>query len=182
MSGRLAVCVLAGLLWSHFAGLLSDFHLGRASGLVDLSRHAALAENHTPLAPGCARPAETRPILKSVESILLAPAAQIKDLQASDSELKKQGAHELQALIDTGSQLSSLDLDLAKALGVDRQVIGYRRVRNVHGSTRRPVIRLSFRIGGQWRNAKFTLISRQQMRYRVLIGREALDGFLIDPR
>jgi hypothetical protein len=86
----------------------------------------------------------------------------------------------VQARIDTGADYSSIDLALAEKLG-PFPIIGHLRVRNAHGVSERPVIRMAFVLKGQKRTSEFTVTPRTHLDYPVLIGRKALQGFLIDP-
>ncbi len=48
-------------------------------------------------------------------------------------------------------------------------------------ATLRPVIRVPLKLGGQTFDAEITLIDRQDMKFRMLVGRTALSGrFLVD--
>jgi hypothetical protein len=66
---------------------------------------------------------------------------------------------------------------------VDAAVIDWRSVRSSSGqSDRRPVIRTDLRIGDTIHDVEVTLARRDEMGFRMLVGREALRRrFLIDP-
>lgn len=85
------------------------------------------------------------------------------------------------ALIDTGAEISSLDSHLAHQMGVDKVVVREIIVRNANGITRRKVIRLKYLLHGQTRVAEFSLIPRDGLSQPLLLGRRALQGFLVDP-
>lgn len=87
----------------------------------------------------------------------------------------------VQALVDTGAELASLDSNLARQMGVDRPVVREILVRSANGVTRRKVVRLKFAIRGQMRLAEFSLIPRDGLPQPVLLGRRSLQGFLVDP-
>jgi len=88
---------------------------------------------------------------------------------------------QIPARIDTGATLSSLDTALARQLGLDQQPIREITVYNAHGSSRRKVVRLKFLLRGQVREAEFTLIARKELPHQILLGRQSLKGFLVDP-
>lgn len=62
-------------------------------------------------------------------------------------------------------------------------LLGFRKVRSSHGDqTTRPVILTPLKLGGQIWDIELTLINRDIMGFRMLLGRSALKpGFLIDP-
>lgn len=108
---------------------------------------------------------DQRIILQAVESITL---------------LADQPLH-VKARVDTGATYASLDSDLARRLKLDRFPLREVKIRNSHGVSLRPVVRLKFKLKGQIRSAEFTLIPRQDLAYPVLLGRSSLQGFLVDP-
>ena len=63
-------------------------------------------------------------------------------------------------------------------------LIGFRKVRSSHGhQTERPVILTKLRLGAEEWRIEVTLINRDIMGSRMLLGRSALKpGFLIDPQ
>lgn len=96
---------------------------------------------------------------------------------------------DIEARVDTGAALCSLHVDSAT---FDDDRVRFKRgevtyttslertilIKNVHGgeSSRRPVIKLDITIAGKRVNGvEFTLTNRSQMKYEVLIGRNALE-------
>ena len=69
------------------------------------------------------------------------------------------------------------------SLTVECPVAGYRKVRSSTGHVQtRPVIRTSIELAGQRWPIDVTLTSRDEMGFRMLIGRAAIKGrFLVDP-
>lgn len=110
--------------------------------------------------------ASARPILKAVEPVVI---------------FGSQQQYQFKARIDTGATLSSIDSRLAQRLGLDQQPLREILVQNAHGTTRRRVIKVKYILKGQLRESDFTLISRQDLPYPILLGRRSLTGFLVDP-
>ncbi|HEY9838952.1 MAG TPA: RimK/LysX family protein [Candidatus Obscuribacterales bacterium] len=118
----------------------------------------------TPAAAPAADPCALA-VLNPVESVLL----------LGDFQLR------VNARVDTGADLSSLDSTLAQQAGLDQPVVREITVRNANGVTRRKVVRLKFMLRGQVRQAEFSLIKRDGLAHPVLLGRRTLQGFLVDP-
>ena len=88
----------------------------------------------------------------------------------------------LDARMDTGATKSSIDITLARKLGVG-PVVAERTVKNAHGIATRKVVELNITLAGKKLTTKFTLADRTHMKFPVLIGRSALRrGFIIDPK
>jgi hypothetical protein len=86
------------------------------------------------------------------------------------------------ARIDTGARRCSIDKELAKELKLG-PVIAERNYRSAVGHTKRPVVEEEIHIDGSVVKILLNISDRRKMKYRVLIGREALrkGNFLIDP-
>lgn len=69
------------------------------------------------------------------------------------------------------------------AITCEAEVIEERAVRSSSGHvTQRPVIRTRLRLGGRVWSIELTLAARDQMGFRMLLGREAVRGrFVVDP-
>jgi len=87
---------------------------------------------------------------------------------------------EVKARIDTGATHSSIDENLAKAIGFN-EIAGATIIRNAQGEISRYVVKFSFILKNTKIKTSFSLANRQKLNYLVLIGREDLKGFLIDP-
>ncbi|RMF05684.1 hypothetical protein D6764_04130 [Candidatus Woesearchaeota archaeon] len=86
------------------------------------------------------------------------------------------------ARIDSGATLSSIDINLASELKLG-PVTRTKFVKSAQGSTTKPVVKASVRIGGRRIKASFTLSDRSHLTYPVLIGQNILKmDFLIDPK
>jgi len=85
------------------------------------------------------------------------------------------------ARVDTGATRSSVDIKLAKELGLGT-IVKHVMVKQTYGRHRRPVVRVTIKISGRELRGEFTLADRSHMKYRALIGQNILKrGFLIDP-
>ncbi|MBR9699174.1 hypothetical protein GOV09_01815 [Candidatus Woesearchaeota archaeon] len=89
--------------------------------------------------------------------------------------------HKIRARIDTGATRSSMDSTLAKKLHLG-PILRQKKVRSAHGSHVRPIIECKITIAKKTFSTEFTLADRSHMKYKVLIGQNALKkDFLIDP-
>ena len=87
----------------------------------------------------------------------------------------------IKARIDTGATRSSVDQKLAEELNLG-PVTRTKLVKQALGGTVRPIIMVEFELAGKKLKEEFTIADRSHMKYRVLIGQNALNnGFLIDP-
>jgi hypothetical protein len=87
----------------------------------------------------------------------------------------------VRARIDTGATMSSIDKELAEELELG-PVVRTKLVKQAQGHTVRPVIKARFRLADESHEEKFTIADRSHMKYRVLIGQNALKNhYLIDP-
>ncbi len=108
----------------------------------------------------------------------------------------------MRAKIDTGARTSAIHVDRIESLSGGRvrfdivvrerprrrivtaeaDVIRWSTVRPSHGGAQqRPVVRARIAIGAIEREAEISLVSREGMLCRMLIGRRALRGLLVDP-
>ncbi len=94
----------------------------------------------------------------------------------------KKGQKVVAARVDTGATKSSVDTNLAGEIGLGEE-IDITTIKQVHGSSKRPVINGSIKIGEEQITSHFTLADRSHMKYKVLIGQNILKKgkFLIDP-
>lgn len=121
-------------------------------------------------------------------------------------QLPELGISWIKAKVDSGARTSALhafDIELFERDGrqlvrfkvhprqhseretveVEAELIDQRHVRSSHGKrTFRPVIRTTMQILGQSVEIELSLICRKRMKFRMLLGREALrNRFVVDP-
>lgn len=94
----------------------------------------------------------------------------------------QKGQKEVTARVDTGATKSSVDTSLAGEIGLGKE-INITTIKQVHGSSKRPVIKGLIRIADRQLTSHFTLADRSHMKYKVLVGQNILKKgkFLIDP-
>ncbi|MFC7228577.1 ATP-grasp domain-containing protein [Salinirubellus salinus] len=85
------------------------------------------------------------------------------------------------AKADTGARRTSIDVDLAAAVGAG-PLVGTTRVRSgtTQSGTKRPLVDLSVKVGGRWHTTTASVEDRSHMRYPVLLGRDVLRGYHVD--
>ena len=110
-------------------------------------------------------------ILKPIEKVKIYPP--------------KNKAVSVLARVDTGALRSSVDKKLAEELGLlSEENILWRRkyaYRSAHGKQSRPVIALTLRVAGRKIKTSASVADRKRLTTPILIGRNDLDGFLINP-
>lgn len=92
-------------------------------------------------------------------------------------------ADEILAKIDTGADYSSLDINLAKKFNLidESKFLGEISVKNSNGKTRRKVYWANITLKNQNFRTIFTVADRSHLKYKILIGRADLAGFLVKP-
>lgn len=94
-------------------------------------------------------------------------------------EVKIKGKRFL-ARVDTGATKSSICESIAENLKLGPPIRDV-QIRNVHGISKRKIIKIKVSIAGKQMNSLFNVTKRQQMKYPILIGRNILKrGFLIE--
>ena len=96
--------------------------------------------------------------------------------------------HAFRLKVDEERSLASFELHPLQrsrqhAIRVEVPITGFKRVRSSSGhAQRRPVVRLTARIGTRSHDIDVTLASRDEMGFRMLLGRAALRRrFVVDP-
>ena len=88
---------------------------------------------------------------------------------------------ELRAKIDTGAFRTSIDSELAAELGLelhDKKVV----IRSASGTGSRDTMKISFKLQGKRISTIASVVQRDHMKYPMIVGRQDLDGFLVDPK
>jgi len=85
------------------------------------------------------------------------------------------------ARIDTGASRSSIDKALAKQLGLLKKenILWKDRYYSALGVQPRPIIGFTFWLAGRKIQSSASVADRSKMKYKVLVGRQDLGGFLI---
>ncbi len=93
------------------------------------------------------------------------------------------GKKKVLAKIDTGAWSSAIDKKFAKELGIltKGKVLWYKRKLSALGEENRPVIPVTIWLAGTKIKTEMTVADRKLLRYQVLIGREDMKGFLVNP-
>lgn len=91
----------------------------------------------------------------------------------------------VKARVDTGAKRTSIDEKLAQDLGllVPENIVatsGY-KYRSATGLQRRPIIALTVRLAGRKIETTASVTDRSKMKTRLLVGRNDLSGFLVNP-
>jgi hypothetical protein len=98
---------------------------------------------------------------------------------------KNKKKHSVNARIDTGALRTSIDRKLAKGLGllVEDNILWRRRYayRSATGRQTRPVVGLTMKIAGRKLKTSASIANRTKMSTLVLVGRNDLEGFLVNP-
>lgn len=92
-----------------------------------------------------------------------------------------QGAVELIAKIDTGADLSSIDAEVAKSIGLEPIFGDRKRILSTRGFEIRDTVRVTFVLGHRTISTLATIADRSRLSTKILIGRRDLGGFVVDP-
>lgn len=85
------------------------------------------------------------------------------------------------AKVDTGAKRNSIDLSIAKKLGLTRSLWGIRKVKSANGEEYRPVVKTQIRIANRTIPTTFTITRRENLKHKILIGTNTLKrGFIVD--
>lgn len=85
------------------------------------------------------------------------------------------------AKIDTGACKSSIHLDLAKELGLTKELWGIKKIKSANGEGYRPIIKSKIKIKNRIIPIKLTITKRDNLKYPLLLGRDVLNNrFIVD--
>lgn len=90
------------------------------------------------------------------------------------------GKKTVQAKMDTGAYSSSIDESLVKELGLEDHP-KKKRVRSGIGHEVRDMVGITFRLSGRMITTVASYTDRTHMKYSMIVGRQDLKGFLVDP-
>lgn len=136
------------------------------ASLFSFSFFYTSASNSEDIALALKKQTENKIVIKAVEKVILISSGNSKRF--------------INARIDTGATQSSIDVQLARELGFNKQ-LGHVNVISANGIKIRPLIEVDYELSGKKIKSTFTLADRSNLNYLVLIGRNDLKGFLVDP-
>lgn len=95
----------------------------------------------------------------------------------------KEGKKKVIAKIDTGAWRTSISEALAEELGLlaKNNILWTKKVKGALGEEERPIIGLTFWLGGRKIITPASIAKRASLKYPVIIGRKNLRGLLVDP-
>ncbi len=91
---------------------------------------------------------------------------------------------EITAKMDTGARGTSIDEQLVAELGLlkPEHILWEKKYKSALGEEVRRVIEVDFRMRGRRIKAKASVTKRHALRFRMIIGRRDLKGFIVNPR
>lgn len=91
---------------------------------------------------------------------------------------------EVLAKIDTGARGTSIDVSLARQLGLlkPEHVLWQKEYKSALGKELRRVIGVDFKMRGKRIKAKASVTKREHLRFKMIIGRRDLEDYLVNPR
>tara|TARA_Y100000034_G_C6769759_1_gene343344 strand:+ start:244 stop:579 length:336 start_codon:yes stop_codon:yes gene_type:complete len=84
------------------------------------------------------------------------------------------------AKVDTGATIGSIDLSLAVELQLG-PIVRIKKVKQAHGNSNRAIVETEIKFAGETFKSDFTLADRSHMKFPVLLGQNQLTKVLIDP-
>lgn len=87
----------------------------------------------------------------------------------------------IEAKIDTGADISSLDIELASQLGLtdEDNVLGTHTISNSVGKRRRNSVGITYFLAGRKIKSKVTLADRSRLSHKMLVGQHDLHSFMV---
>lgn len=96
---------------------------------------------------------------------------------------QKKARKRVMAKLDTGAWRTSISESLARELGLleESNILWTKKVKSSLGLHERPIISLTYWMGGRKIITPASVAKRATLKYPVIIGRKNLRGFLVDP-
>lgn len=152
------------------APVIAQAAIERGGGTVDSEQVADLSSTLDDSVPACKpdNPSSDR----EPQTI---GATELVTLEGSN------GSTRVVAKIDTGADRTSIDVEVAAAIGAG-PITEYTSVRSATGdqSTTRPVVDVHLAIAGRWEAVEASIEDRSHMNYPVILGKDVLSGYQID--
>lgn len=91
---------------------------------------------------------------------------------------------EVEAKVDTGAFRTAIDKNLAEHLGLlnAENILWEGRFRNSFGRQKRPVIDLTLKVKGKKIKTTASVVNRERLKVKLLLGRRDMEGFLVNPQ
>jgi RimK family alpha-L-glutamate ligase len=149
------------------APYIARLAIERAEGRVETERVTELAANLDDSVPECKPSIDSRP--EDPESVGYTEHVAVSGGRKINHVVAKS---------DTGAQRTSIDIDLAAAIGAG-PIVDTTRVRSGTrtGGQKRPLVDLEIRLGDRWHSTTASIEDRSHTSYPVLLGRDVLRGY-----
>jgi hypothetical protein len=103
-----------------------------------------------------------------------------KDILGTSEVIKLKGKM-IKAKVDTGANKSSINLSLAKKLGLTNDLWDIKKIKSANGEEYRPVVKSKIKIKNRIIPIKLTITKRNNLSYEMLLGKDILKNrFLVD--
>ena len=152
------------------APYIARLAIERAEGRVESERVAALATTLDDSVPDCKPAIDSKPdrpeTVGYTEHVAVSGGRRIERAVAKS---------------DTGARRTSIDVDLAAAVGAG-PIVDTTRVRSGtrNGGRTRPLVDLEIKLGDRWHSTTASVDDRRHMSRPVLLGRDVLRGYRVD--
>lgn len=152
------------------APYIAQLAIERAEGRAESEQVAKLAPTLDDSVPECKPSLDSKP--ESPEMVGYTEHVALSGGQTIEYAVAKS---------DTGAQRTSIDIDLAAAIGAG-PVVGTTRVKSgtQNGRQKRPLVDLELKLGDRWHSTTASIEDRSHMSYPVLLGRDVLRGYRVD--
>jgi RimK family alpha-L-glutamate ligase len=152
------------------APYIARLAIERAEGRVESERVAELATTLDDSVPDCKPSIDSKPA--SPETVGYTEHVAVSGGRKIEYAVAKS---------DTGAQRTSIDIDLAAAIGAG-PIVDTTRVKSGtrNGRQKRPLVDLEVKLGNRWHSTTASIEDRSHMSYPVLLGRDVLRGYHVD--